>query len=110
MSCVTQLSLLSSCSFLKQLTRRRPDGGFEDLDRRRAADASRGSRPGEDTAHAVEPGRVRARCRCDRPRPVCLAHPVAALSHLQRALAVLAADAHADLRDLRLWRSRNAAI
>src|SRR4029077_17526596 len=39
-----------------------------------------------------------------RSRPLRLGNALAAVSHLQRPLALLAADADADLRDLRLRR------
>ncbi len=64
--------------------------------------AARGSAAGGAATHLAEPGRVRARCGRDRARPVRLDHAVAAVSRLQRAVALLAADADPDLRDLRL--------
>ena len=64
--------------------------------------AARSSAASGEARHLAEPGRVRACCGRDRARPVRVDHAVAAVSRLQRAVALLAADADPDLRDLRL--------
>src|SRR6267378_4346684 len=55
---------------------------------------------------AVASCRLRRGGACRRPRPLRVGDALAALSHLQRPLALLAADVDADLRDLCLRRPR----
>src|SRR5262245_5840322 len=69
----------------------------------------RGGPPREDPPPAPELGRLRARRERDRTGPVRLHHAVAPLPQLQRAVALLAADADARLRDLHVRRARVAA-
>src|SRR5215472_4983355 len=57
-------------------------------------------------ADAVQPGGVSARGERDRPRVVRLGHALTAVPRLQRHVALLATNADADLRDLRVRRAR----